>query len=133
MSFDLAQYRVIVGIFGKWKISRNLTFEEFPIWEWSKNFLKCDSICSSLLFYIFYNLHVFISCFYLSVLKITTKFCVLIFLLFNSTWWIWSFLVILSGDVEFNPRPKKKDKDCHSICHWNLNSLFAYRFSKLLF
>ena len=38
---------------------------------------------------------------------------------------------MLSGDVEVNLGPKKKDKDCFSICHWNLNSIPAYNYSKL--
>ena len=36
---------------------------------------------------------------------------------------------MLSGDVEVNPGPKKKDKGCLSICHWNLNSISAYDYS----
>ena len=38
---------------------------------------------------------------------------------------------MLSGDVEVNPGPKKKDRDCLSICHWNLNSISAYDYSKV--
>ena len=38
---------------------------------------------------------------------------------------------MLSGDVEVNPGPKKKDKDCLSISHWNLNSISAYDYSKV--
>ena len=45
--------------------------------------------------------------------------------------WLCSLLVMLSGDVEVNPGPKNKDKDCLSICHWNLNSISAYDYSKL--
>ena len=33
---------------------------------------------------------------------------------------------MLSGDVEVNPEPNKKDKDCLSVCHWNLNSISDY-------
>ena len=40
-------------------------------------------------------------------------------------------LVTLSGDVEVNPGPKKKDKDCLLLCHWNLNSVSKYDYSKL--
>ena len=36
-----------------------------------------------------------------------------------------------SEDVDVNPGPKKKDNDCLSICHWNLNSICAYDYSKL--
>ena len=45
--------------------------------------------------------------------------------------WLCSFLVTLSGDIEVNPRPKNKRKDCLSVCHWNLNSISAYDYSKL--
>ena len=38
---------------------------------------------------------------------------------------------MLSEDVEINPGPKKKDKECLSIFHWNLNSISAYNYSKL--
>ena len=131
MPVNLAQYRVTVEIFNNRKISRNLKFEEFPIWKWSNNLFKYVSICYSLLFYIcLYSLFLSKE----SVLKITTKFCILIFLLFNIFQivfaWLCSLLVMLSGDVEVNPRPKKKDKDCLSICHWNVNSISAYDYSK---
>ena len=132
MPVNLAQYRVTVGIFNDRKISRNLKFEEFPIWKWSNNLSKYVSICYSLLFYI-----CLCSLFFSrdNVLKITTKFCILIFLLFHIFEivfaWLCSLLVMLSGDVEVNPGLKKKDKDCFSICHRNLNSIFAYDYSKL--
>ena len=38
---------------------------------------------------------------------------------------------MLSGDVEVYPGLKKKDKDCLSICHWNLKSISSYDYSKL--
>ena len=133
MLVNLTQYRVTVRIFNNRKISRNLNFEEFPIWKWSNNLFKYVSICYSLLFYI---------CLYLlflsrkSVLKITTKLCILIFLLFNIFQivlaWLCSLLIMLSGGVKVNPGPKKKDKDCLSISHRSLNSISAFDYSKLL-
>ena len=121
-----------MGIFNNRKISSNLKFEEFPIWKWSNNVFKYVSICSSLLFYIC------LCSLFLSmkrVLKITTKFYILIFLLFNIFQivfaWLCSLLGMLSGEVEVNPGPKKKDKDCLSICHWNLNSTSTCVYSKL--
>ena len=67
--------------------------------------------------------------------KFTTKFCVLIFLLlhiFETVFaWLCSLLVMISEDVDVKPGPKKKGKDCLSICHWNLNSISAYYSSKL--
>ena len=48
-----------------------------------------------------------------------------IFLLFNIFQillaWLCSLVVMLSGDVEVNTGPKKKDKDRLPICYWNLN------------
>ena len=58
-----------------------------------------------------------------------------IFLLFNILLgmlvWLCSCLIILGGDVEVNPGPKNNVSECLSICHWNLNSIFAHDYSKL--
>ena len=40
-------------------------------------------------------------------------------------------LLLCHGDIEINPGPKKLKKISLSVCHWNLNSLSAYNFSKL--
>ena len=132
MSVNLAQHRVIVGIFNNQKISKSLTFKMFSIWKWSNNLFKYVSIFSSLLLYICLC-SLFLS--RESVLKITIKFCILIFLLFSISQIVFeclcSLLVMLSGDVEVSPGSKKKDRDCLSICYWNLNSISAYGYSKL--
>ena len=132
MPVNFAQYRMTAEISNNRKIIRNLKFEEFPISKWSNNLFKYFKICSSLLFYIclcFLFLH------RESVWKITAKFCILIFLLFTVFQivfaWFDSLLVMLIGDVEVDPGHKKKDKGCLSICHWNLNSISAYGYSKL--
>ena len=41
-------------------------------------------------------------------------------------------VLIICGDIELNLGPKE-DKSCDnfSLCHWNLNSIAAYDFSKL--
>ena len=122
-----------MGIFNNRKISRNLKFEEFPIWKWSNNLFKYVSICSSLLFYI---------CLYFlflsreRVLKITTKFCILIFLLFNIfqivfAWLCSSFYCSVETLKLIQEPKKKKNKDYLSIYHWNLNSISASGYSKL--
>ena len=68
-------------------------------------------------------------------LKISTKLHISIFLLFNILLgvqvWLYSCLIILSGDVEVNPEPKNSVSECLSICHWNLNSISAHDYSKL--
>ena len=129
MPVKLAHYWVIVGIFNNQKISRNLKFQEFLIWKWWNNLFKYVSIYSSLLFYICLC-SLFLS--KESVLKITAEICILVFLLFNIFEIVyacpWSVLVMLSRDVEFNPGPKKKDKNCLSIYHCNLNSKYNHFF-----
>ena len=45
--------------------------------------------------------------------------------------WICKLQVILSGDVELNPGPTPNSGQNFSICHWNLNSIPAYNFSKI--
>ena len=49
----------------------------------------------------------------------------------NLLCWLYILLIILSGDVELNPGPKRKAAQTLSICHWNLNSICAQNFRKL--
>ena len=49
----------------------------------------------------------------------------------NSSLWLQILLVLLSGDVEINPGPKRTPKANLSICHWNLNSISAHNYVKL--
>ena len=46
-------------------------------------------------------------------------------------YWLYILLIILSGDVELNPGPKRKAAQTLSVCHWNLNSICAHNFTKL--
>ena len=70
-----------------------------------------------------------------NVLKITTKFCVSVFLFHNIIARVivclYSLFLMLSGDVEINPGPLSNCKEYLSICHWNLNSISAHDYSKL--
>ena len=46
--------------------------------------------------------------------------------------WLYSpFLILLSGDVEINPGPRHNSGEFFSICHWNLNSMSVYNYTKL--
>ena len=49
----------------------------------------------------------------------------------NMLCWLYILLIILSGDVELNPGPKRKAAQTLSLCHWNLNSIYAHNFTKL--
>ena len=51
----------------------------------------------------------------------------------NLLCWLYILLIILSGDVELNPGPKRKAAQILSVCHWNLNSTYAHNFTKLFF
>ena len=46
--------------------------------------------------------------------------------------WLYIFLITLSRDVELNPGPKRKVAQTLSICHWNLNSICAHNFCKVV-
>ena len=54
-----------------------------------------------------------------------------IFVSCNLLCWIYILLIILSGDVKLNLRPKRKAAQRLSICHWNLNSICAHNFARL--
>ena len=54
-----------------------------------------------------------------------------IFVSYNLLYWLYIFLITLSGDVELNPGPKREATQTLSICHWNLNSIYAHNFAKL--
>ena len=45
--------------------------------------------------------------------------------------WLYSLLILLSDDVELNPRPKRASTSNVSICHWNSNSISAHNYTKL--
>ena len=56
------------------------------------------------------------------------------FATFTKVWiatWLYSVLLLLSGDVELNPGPKQSSINAFSICHWNLNSLSAHNYAKI--
>ena len=40
-------------------------------------------------------------------------------------------MILLRGDVEINPGSRRGTDKTFSICHWNMNSLFAYNYNKL--
>ena len=54
-----------------------------------------------------------------------------IFVSSNLLYWLYIFLITLSGDVKLNPGPKRKATQTLSICHWNLNSISVHNFAKL--
>ena len=61
--------------------------------------------------------HKLLSCLYLAILS-------------NYLTWFVS-LILLSGDIEFNPGPKSSSRECFSISHPNLNSISAQSYTKV--
>ena len=45
--------------------------------------------------------------------------------------WLYTLVISLRGEVEVNHGPRIKANNTFSICHWNLNSLSAYNYSKV--
>ena len=52
---------------------------------------------------------------------------------FSEQLWITRCRIVISGDVEVNPGPKRNScqSQSFSICHWNLNTLIAHSFAKV--
>ena len=46
-------------------------------------------------------------------------------------WLYSSFLILVSGDIEINPGPRHNNGESFSICHWDLNCVSAYNYTKL--
>ena len=46
--------------------------------------------------------------------------------------WLYIILILLSGDVQLRPGLKDKSNSTFSICHWNLNSIKAHSYAKVL-
>ena len=41
-------------------------------------------------------------------------------------------MLLIHGDIEIDPGPKKKLSKCFSCCHWNVNSILAHNKLSLL-
>ena len=97
-----------MGIFNNWKLIINLRFELPWCSKLSNNLPNDDQNYISRLFYTFHIAFLFSKGY---VSKISTKLYISIFLLFNILLgmlaWLCSCLMILSGNVQVNPGPKK--------------------------
>ena len=58
-------------------------------------------------------------------------FYVVCIYLLSVKWLYKIFLILLSGDVEINPGPRRNTDKTFLISHWNLNSLLANNYNKL--
>ena len=118
MPVNLTQYRVTVGIFNNRQINMSSHYARSLYLGMSNNWSNYGSSYSPLVFYFFFYV-LFLS--KGNVLKITRKFCVPSFLFHNivarGLVCFFSFLLMLSGNVEINPGPLSNCKEYFSICH----------------
>ena len=54
-------------------------------------------------------------------------------LIYVNHFWLYNIFMKLGGDVEENPGTKPSSNQIFSIYHWNLNSISAHNYIKLLF
>ena len=54
-----------------------------------------------------------------------------ILLLYANHFWLYEIVLKLSSDIEENPGSKPSSNQSFSICHWNLNSIFAHNYIKV--
>ena len=122
MPVNAVQYKVTVGIFNNRKLIINLRLELPSCSKLSNNLPNYDANYISLLFCIFLIPFLFSEGY---VSKVSTKLYISIFLLFNILLgvlvWLYSCLIILSGDVKVNPGPK------NSVCQFVTRPSTAYR------
>ena len=64
-------------------------------------------------------------------IKLFVLFRFLTGFLVNTYFELQRLLILLSGDVEINPRPTRTPRASLSICHWNLSSISAHNYIKL--
>ena len=53
-------------------------------------------------------------------------------LIYVNHFWLYNIFIRICGEVEENPGPKPSSNQIFSICHWNLNSISAHDYIKLL-
>ena len=70
--------------------------------------------------------------FYITSRNTYTSILVITVALLSDYLWFTCKLLLLCGDVELNPGPNQNTAKKLSICHWNLNSIAAHNFAKLV-
>ena len=137
MPVNLVQYRGTVGVFNNRKFTKKLQYKEISKLKFIHTCFISDHL--SLQSHSMVSFFMLLIVFFLLKPKVpkgvkfsafAMLYVVCIYLL--SVKWLYKiFLILLSGDVEINPGPRRNTDETFSICHWNLNSLLAYNYNKL--
>ena len=96
------------------------------------NFLYISAITKMGLFFFFFHVCIFCSP---KNKKIKLKLILLPFLIIGFCLyhiWLNTHVVNISGDVEKNAVPKSYFEQYLTVCHWNLNSIAAHNFIKIV-
>ena len=139
LPFNLVQYRGTVGVFNNLKFTKKLQYKEISKLKFIHTCFIADHLSL--------HSHSMVSFFMLLIIFFLLKpkmpkgvtfsafvmFYVICLYLLSVKWIYKIFLILLSGDVDINPGPRRNTDETFSICCMNLNSLLAYNYSKLLF
>ena len=135
MPVNLIQYRGTVGIFNSQHFVFDLKHKIQSLLIHSHSHVFSHYACffrNSVLLFLFLAVFLILklnSCKRSNNSRVSSFLVVII-----KTWlatWFYSLLLLLSGDVELNPRPKHNYSNAFSICHWNLNSIYAHNYAEV--
>ena len=130
MPVNLMQYRGAVGTFN----TRMSIFQRSRKRFSSLNYANINSFqsysLSNFILFVFLFLGLKYNGYKISM-KLFVWFLFLMVVSLNSYLRLQILIVLLSGDIEINPGPKRSPKTNLSICHWNLNSISAHNYVKL--
>ena len=123
MFCDLNQYRAQIGLYYS-SHTHGISKKVKEIQN------KCFSSSNSFFyFFVYINILFYIVYAGVTVFKIIKNYLILKLSNVCHLYIFIACLLMLCGDIEVNPGPRK-DQNL-SICHWNLNSISAHNFAKL--
>ena len=132
MTVNLNQYRRTVGVFNNRKIPLKKTHGP----SLQKNILTTHLI-QTVMILIVLTVRYVISLSSAQNIRFLRRLLFYSFYFINAVscihhMWFYSLAIKCSGDIEENPGPKPNSCEYLSICHWNLNSISAHNFIKML-
>ena len=125
MPVNLIQYRGAVGTFNTRKSIFQQSRKRFSFLNYVNINIFQSYSPSTFILFVFLFLGLKYNG-YKIIIKFFVWFLFLMAVSLNTSLWLQIFLVLLSGNVEINPDPKRTPKSSLSICHCNLNSISAH-------
>ena len=135
MPVNFIQYRGTVGIFNSRHFVFDLKYKDQPLLVQSHSnvFYITPPYPEQCCFFLFLAVFLILK---LNICKKNSNsraspFLVAVFKTWLEAAWFYSLPLLLSGDVELNPVPKRNPRNAFSICHWNLISISAHSYAKV--